>query len=186
MLRHSPAAHRESRAFPWRHCADAEPESVPGAGSATKPARGSLFQDGQVRFGSADAEQLLLRRPGNRQVEGADQMMRGQLRRLMSRRDRLDDLRRQKGERQDPAEVAIADPFPDGEFGEATDLASGACRRLMSIPGVGQLTALAFIAAVDDPGRFRRSRDIERLSGLGAAPPPVRRDRLYRQHLQVR
>jgi transposase len=30
----------------------------------------------------------------------------------------------------------------------------------MSIPGVGQLTALAFTAAIDDPGRFRRSRDI--------------------------
>src|SRR3977135_4369121 len=29
--------------------------------------------------------------------------------------------------------------------------ASDACRRLMSIPGVGQLTALAFTAAVDDP-----------------------------------
>jgi transposase len=28
---------------------------------------------------------------------------------------------------------------------------SDACRRLMSIPGVGQLTALAFTAAVDDP-----------------------------------
>src|SRR5215467_5410176 len=38
--------------------------------------------------------------------------------------------------------------------------ASDACRRLMSIPGVGQLTALAFTAAVDDPQRFRRSRDI--------------------------
>ncbi len=36
--------------------------------------------------------------------------------------------------------------------------ASDACRRLMSIPGVGQLTALAFTAAVDDPKRFRRSR----------------------------
>src|SRR5256714_14644839 len=35
--------------------------------------------------------------------------------------------------------------------------ASDACRRLMSIPGVGQLTALAFTAAVDDPKRFRRS-----------------------------
>jgi transposase len=32
--------------------------------------------------------------------------------------------------------------------------ASEACRRLMTAPGVGQLTALA---AVDDPGRFRRS-----------------------------
>src|SRR5215472_8968873 len=44
--------------------------------------------------------------------------------------------------------------------------ASGACRRLMSIPGVGQLTALAFTAAVDDPGRFRRSRDIGVYLGL--------------------
>src|SRR5271155_4141440 len=44
--------------------------------------------------------------------------------------------------------------------------ASDACRRLMSIPGVGQLTALAFTAAVDDPGRFRRSRDIGAYLGL--------------------
>ena len=44
--------------------------------------------------------------------------------------------------------------------------ASGACRRLMSIPGVGQLTPLAFTAAVDDPGRFRRSRDIGAYLGL--------------------
>src|SRR5262249_4020846 len=38
--------------------------------------------------------------------------------------------------------------------------ASAACRRVMTIPGVGQLTALAFTAAIDDPSRFRRSRDI--------------------------
>jgi transposase len=44
--------------------------------------------------------------------------------------------------------------------------ASDACRRLMSIPGVGQLTALAFTAAVDDPKRFRRSRDIGAYLGL--------------------
>jgi transposase len=44
--------------------------------------------------------------------------------------------------------------------------ASEACRRLMSIPGVGQLTALAFAAAVDDPGRFQRSRDIGAYLGL--------------------
>jgi transposase len=30
----------------------------------------------------------------------------------------------------------------------------------MTIPGVGQLTALAFVAAIDDPSRIRRSRDI--------------------------
>jgi transposase len=44
--------------------------------------------------------------------------------------------------------------------------ASDACRRLMSIPGVGQLTALAFTAAIDDPKRFRRSRDIGAYLGL--------------------
>ena len=33
--------------------------------------------------------------------------------------------------------------------------ASAACRRLMTIPGVGQLTALAFVAAIDDPSRIR-------------------------------
>jgi transposase len=44
--------------------------------------------------------------------------------------------------------------------------ASAACRRLMTIPGVGQLTALAFTAAIDDPSRFRRSRDIGAYLGL--------------------
>jgi transposase len=44
--------------------------------------------------------------------------------------------------------------------------ASAACRRLMTIPGVGQLTALAFVAAVDDPSRIRRSRDIGAYLGL--------------------
>lgn len=44
--------------------------------------------------------------------------------------------------------------------------ASDACRRLMTIPGVGQLTALAFVAAVDDPTRFKRSRDIGAYLGL--------------------
>ena len=33
-------------------------------------------------------------------------------------------------------------------------------------PGVGQLTALAFTAAIDDPGRFRRSRDLGAYLGL--------------------
>jgi len=44
--------------------------------------------------------------------------------------------------------------------------ASNACRRLMTIPGVGHLTALAFTAAVDDPERFRRSRDLGAYLGL--------------------
>jgi transposase len=41
-----------------------------------------------------------------------------------------------------------------------------ACRRLMTIPGVGQLTALAFVAAIDDPSRIRRSRDVGAYLGL--------------------
>jgi transposase len=44
--------------------------------------------------------------------------------------------------------------------------ASKACRQLMTIPGVGYLTALAFTAAVDDPERFRRSRDLGAYLGL--------------------
>jgi transposase len=43
---------------------------------------------------------------------------------------------------------------------------SDACRRLMTIPGVGQLTALAFTAAIDAPERFRRSRDLGAYLGL--------------------
>ena len=34
------------------------------------------------------------------------------------------------------------------------------CRRLMSVPGVGPITALAFRATIDDPARFRRGEHI--------------------------
>ena len=44
--------------------------------------------------------------------------------------------------------------------------ASAACSRLMTIPGVGQLTALAFVAAIDDPSGIRRSRDVGAYLGL--------------------
>jgi transposase len=40
------------------------------------------------------------------------------------------------------------------------------CRRLMTVPGVGPLTALAFRATVDRPERFRRSRDVGAHLGL--------------------
>jgi transposase len=43
---------------------------------------------------------------------------------------------------------------------------SQACQRLMTIPGVGQLTALAYIATIDAPERFRRSRDVGAYLGL--------------------
>ena len=41
-----------------------------------------------------------------------------------------------------------------------------ACKRLMAIPGVGHLTALAFVAAIDEPNRFRSSRDVGPYLGL--------------------
>ena len=40
------------------------------------------------------------------------------------------------------------------------------CRRLMSVPGVGPITALAFRATIDRPNRFRRSRDVGAHLGL--------------------
>jgi transposase len=40
------------------------------------------------------------------------------------------------------------------------------CRRLMGVPGVGPLTALAFRATIDEPGRFQRSRDVGAHLGL--------------------
>jgi transposase len=40
------------------------------------------------------------------------------------------------------------------------------CRRFMAIPGVGPVTALSFSTAIDDPKRFRRSRDVAAYFGL--------------------
>lgn len=40
------------------------------------------------------------------------------------------------------------------------------CRRLMTAPGVGPLTALAFRAGVDQPARFRRARSAPAAFGL--------------------
>jgi len=43
---------------------------------------------------------------------------------------------------------------------------SKVCSRLMTVPGVGPITSLAFAAAIDDPSRFRRSRDVDAYLGL--------------------
>ena len=43
---------------------------------------------------------------------------------------------------------------------------SQVCWRLMSVPGVGPIVALAFMAAIEDVGRFRRMRDIGVYLGL--------------------
>ena len=38
--------------------------------------------------------------------------------------------------------------------------ASKVCSRLMTVLGAGPITSLAFAAAIDDPARFKRSRDV--------------------------
>ena len=40
------------------------------------------------------------------------------------------------------------------------------CQRLMSVPGVGAVVAITFRSGVDDPARFRRSRDVGPHFGL--------------------
>jgi transposase len=44
--------------------------------------------------------------------------------------------------------------------------ADAVCRRLMSTPGVGPLTALAFRSGIDQLGRFRRAADVPAALGL--------------------
>ena len=44
--------------------------------------------------------------------------------------------------------------------------ASAVCRRLMTVPGVGPMTALAFVTAIDDPARFARSASVGPYLGL--------------------
>ncbi len=43
---------------------------------------------------------------------------------------------------------------------------SPACRLLMSAPGVGPVTALAYLSTIDDPGRFAKSRAVGAYLGL--------------------
>ena len=40
------------------------------------------------------------------------------------------------------------------------------CSRFMEIPGIGPIAALSFRSAIDDPTRFRRSRDVAAYFGL--------------------
>jgi len=39
-------------------------------------------------------------------------------------------------------------------------------RRFLTVPGVGPVTALAFLSTIDDPSRFRRARDVGPYLGL--------------------
>lgn len=43
---------------------------------------------------------------------------------------------------------------------------SAVCQRLMTMPGVGPHTALAFVATIDDPRRFKTSRQVGAYLGL--------------------
>jgi transposase len=45
-------------------------------------------------------------------------------------------------------------------------MASPVCKRLMTMPGVGTMTALAFAATIDDPSRFRHSASVGAYLGL--------------------
>jgi transposase len=43
---------------------------------------------------------------------------------------------------------------------------SQACQRLMAIPGIGAITATAFVTAIEDPANFRSSRSVAAWFGL--------------------
>jgi transposase len=52
---------------------------------------------------------------------------------------------------------------------------NSACRLLMSIPGIGVLSALAYVSTVEDPARFSRSRSVG--AHLGLTPRHINRAR---------
>jgi transposase len=51
---------------------------------------------------------------------------------------------------------------------QARAKAAPACRLLMSVPGIGPVTALAYAATIDDPTRFAKSRAVGAYLGLTA------------------
>ena len=59
-------------------------------------------------------------------------------------------------------------------------------RRFMTAPGVGPITALCFLATIDDPTRFKRSRSVGAYVGLDDPTICIRRDRLDRPDLEMR
>lgn len=58
-------------------------------------------------------------------------------------------------------------------------------RRMLTVPGIGPLTALSFVVTIDDPTRFRHSADVGAYLGLTKALS-IRRDRSRWPHLQAR
>jgi len=49
---------------------------------------------------------------------------------------------------------------------EAETQADPVCLRLMTVPGVGPIVALTFVATIDDPTRFRSSKQVGACAGL--------------------
>ncbi len=49
---------------------------------------------------------------------------------------------------------------------KARAAADPVCARLMSVPGVGPVTALTYKSSIEDPGRFERGRDAGAFAGL--------------------
>lgn len=60
------------------------------------------------------------------------------------------------------------------------------CRLMMTMPGVGALTAVSFVTTIEDPRRFRRSQAVGAYLGLTPPPLPIRRGRHQRPDLEVR
>ena len=57
----------------------------------------------------------------------------------------------------------FADPAPEAAGPGPQD---EVCRRLMTVPGVGPVVSLAFVATIDTPARFRSSKAVGPASGL--------------------
>ena len=68
---------------------------------------------------------------------------------------------------------------------EAEAKAEPACRLLMTVPAVGSVTALAYLATIDEAGRFGKSRALGGLSWPDLTAQPIRRDGLQRSDLQT-
>jgi hypothetical protein len=60
-----------------------------------------------------------------------------------------------------------------------------ACRLLMTAPAVGPVTALAYVATIDEAARFAKSRAVGAYVGLTSPAQPIGRDGLQRPHLQT-
>lgn len=67
---------------------------------------------------------------------------------------------------EDPLAVRAMAAMVGRERAVQIAMQSELCRRFMAIPGVGPIIALSFATAVEDPFRFRRSRDLAAYFGL--------------------